>query len=428
MPSTPESTASRPAPSRYERRWRLPPPYLRGQEGLEGSLVLEELGGPLGLVLWQAMRDAALWALTPADRREGLFTGEAESRRLADLLALGEPPAALEEPLRALAALLSHPADIGPEAVMLACQRISQWAEEREARATALAFAQAAALATPASAREALRVGRLASQRGEYARAEGWLQRAVVLARQERDSVTHAWTYTALGHLYFQRGNFPASERHHLRALRISRRHSLLRREAAALHDLLTVCGATGRYAEALHFAGQAVAAYGPNHDRLPSLAHDVALLLAEQGRFAAALPILTAVWPRLEPRQRLLGAANAARAAGALGDRDVFSRYAEIARELLGHEANEDTPSALLNLARGAAGLQMWDDAFDLGRESLRLASRLHQGKIQIAAESLLHSIDAERHLSSPGPSPVQPDDELASRVSRELVACLTG
>lgn len=418
---------------RFTRRWRLPPPYLREAEPLEGARILEEFAGPLGILLWQSVRDAGLWALTPADQREGLFTAEAEPRRLADLLSIGAARP-VEEPLRALAAMLTHPADVAPEAVMLACNRVSQWAESRDAIGTALAYAQGSALAMPASARSALRVGRLARRQGEYARAEGWLQRAVVLARQEADRVTHAFGYSALGNVYMMRGNMPAAERHHLRALRIADRHSLQGRAAAALHDLFVLCADTGRLDRAVAYARRAIIAYGPKHERMPALAHDVALMWLERGEFARALPVFEAVWPYMPANQRVLGLANAARAAGPLGERETFRSCQEaVIRIVEGAGPRENHAAALLNVARGAAGLGDLDLGLSLAERTRALANELQEHKISFSAENLVQSIEVERSarrapVETGAMSVTTTVDESADALVDELVACFAG
>lgn len=392
--------------------------------------------GPLGLVLWQSVRDATLWALTPAEERQGLFTPDAEPRRLADVLTMGADAASIDDPLQALAGMLSHPADIAPEAVMLACDRVSVWAEGRGSVAAAIAFAQASALALPASSRAALRVGRLARRAGEHTRAEGWLQRAVVLARQEGDHVSHAWAYTALGRLHMLRGNSPAAERHHQRALRIAERHSLRARVAAALHDLFTLCAQSGRFPEAVTYARRAVAAYGPKHTRLATLAHDVALMWLESGEFTRALPVLEAAIPRMAPNQHVLGLANTARAAGSLGQRETFTRcQVAVAAIVAAGGELENHPGALLNVGRGASGLGDLELAATLATRAQRLATELGQHRVVFGAESLLASIEARRRAAgaprSPAGVPAPADREptpQADELAGELVAGLAG
>jgi hypothetical protein len=65
------------------RRWCIPPAILREpEETLEGSLILVEFEGDLGLLLWNSLRDVTLWAAVPPERREGLFKPEAAQKRL----------------------------------------------------------------------------------------------------------------------------------------------------------------------------------------------------------------------------------------------------------------------------------------------------------------------------------------------------------
>ncbi|HET6765498.1 MAG TPA: hypothetical protein VFH27_17550, partial [Longimicrobiaceae bacterium] len=57
-----------------KRRWCIPPAILREpSETLEGAQVLDEVGGRLGVLLWQCLRDVTLWAATDPEDRDGLF-------------------------------------------------------------------------------------------------------------------------------------------------------------------------------------------------------------------------------------------------------------------------------------------------------------------------------------------------------------------
>lgn len=425
-----ETTAPRPSrPARaQQRRWRVPPPYLHAAEALEGATVLEEVPGPLGMLLWHCMRDVTLWATTPVEQREGLFAPEAEQRRLAALLALGPAARELEAPLRAIAAMLSHAPDTAPEAMMLACQRVSQWAEAGGALGTALAFAQAAALAVPAAARPALRVGRLARQRGDYARAEGWLQRCVVLARQGGEREVHAWGYSALGNLHRMRGNLPLAERCHLRALRIARRNSLISREGAALHDLFVVSMDRSRHEDALHWARAAAAVYGPRHANYHALAHDVAVLWLEQGRYGIALGVFQRIEMRMRPQRNLTVVSNIAHSAGGASAADVFERCWTDCWELVEREGQAaGVPSALLSLARGAAALGQLDRARDAALRAQELAHRLGEGKTQFEVEALLASLAAEHAATPRVLEHARDGDELAAQFAGELVEGLS-
>ncbi|HYJ78402.1 MAG TPA: hypothetical protein VEW03_02275, partial [Longimicrobiaceae bacterium] len=141
-------------PRKPRRRWRwhVPPALVHGDESLEGTELLEELTGAVGVVFWQSMRDVTLWAtVREPEERAGLFAEGTHARRLAQLEAAGVD-AAVEAPLRALAAICRDPEGVAEAEVLGACGDVSRWAEDRELRATAIAFAQAGALAAPAHA------------------------------------------------------------------------------------------------------------------------------------------------------------------------------------------------------------------------------------------------------------------------------------
>jgi tetratricopeptide (TPR) repeat protein len=389
-----------PSPSKPRsliRRWRVPAHYLLGTERFEGSAMLEELPGALGTLLWQCERDVRLWATSTQVEREQLFAPTAGERCLAMVATLEMDAGEVFAPLEAIAAMLRHPVDADPQAVMLACQRISQWAEGRDCRAAALAFAQAAASVQTGSAYSAVRVALLARRAGDFGRAEGWLNRAIVLARQSGDWTTYAQAYSGLGKVNLLRGNLPSAERCLGKALRIARTHGLALQQAMAHHDLFVVLAEEERHTEALAHAAEAFSLYPAEHaDRL-SLAHDVAASWVEQGQYAAALPVLEAVVSHMEAPARALGYANAARAAGALGLRGRFEAFWHLCIDTLERVGTHSViPGTLLNLARGAALLQDLGEAEATARRAVRLAERLHLNKTSFECEAFLNSLHA--------------------------------
>ncbi|HEU0015000.1 MAG TPA: hypothetical protein VFQ45_15030 [Longimicrobium sp.] len=386
-----------------QRRWRVPPALKRGEETFEGLGLLEEVTGETGLVLWQSLRDVLLWAEAQDDERAALFTPDAETARMAMILAAGLD-AEVEEPLGALARLLSRPEATPEELVSLACRRVAQWGDGQGMLATALAFAQAAATVTPGDAAAAFAVGKLARRRAEYARAETWFRRAVALARQSGDWATYALSFIGLGSLSRQRGNLPASRRFLVRAVRAAKRNSLHAVEACALHDLFGVAVEAERVEEAQELARAAFEAYGPGSDLLPRLAHDVAYWWITQGNFSRAVPVLHSVLPHLDEQPiRLMTMANLARAAGATGDREGFRTAWDRAFDLLRDGSVDETAAqALLELAHGAASLSLWDRAESAAREALEIGSRRNEAKIRLTAESLLDSVRHHRAVES--------------------------
>ncbi|MDP9349296.1 MAG: hypothetical protein M3P24_09190, partial [Gemmatimonadota bacterium] len=343
---------------RQRRRWRwhIPPAILQGEEKLEGMELLDELQASrtvevdreTGLVLWQSLRDVTLWASfdtmgqpgaqdaadedtgkqkpmrdyrpTVADRA-GLFSSTAAERRNASLARI-DPELGITDPLRVLAGLLEDPLGTPQEVVTGACGEISHWAEEHELMATALAFGQAAALASPRNPVTGLRVGKLARKKGENARAETWFRRTVGLARQAKDWASYAEAFLWLGNLYVQRGSFPVARHLFIRSARAAKRHSLRNVHAGALHDLLVVAVLTGNIQEAASLARAAFDTYGTEHPRLPALAHDIAYFWMRLGQFEPALAVVEVLLPEMRTAaSRMVVLGSIARAAGGVGD-----------------------------------------------------------------------------------------------------------
>src|SRR4051812_20807023 len=158
---------------RTARRWRTPPAITTGAENFEGMAVLDEIGGPLGFLLWQAARDVVLWAQFSPEERVGLFEPGADAL-LHGLIRSAGVEVQLESPLMTVVRMVGAPDTARAETVELACQHIAHWADGHGYTATAIAFAQAAALTVPYDAGAAYAVGRVARRRAEYARAETW--------------------------------------------------------------------------------------------------------------------------------------------------------------------------------------------------------------------------------------------------------------
>ena len=70
---------------RTTRRWRTPPAITHSGEAFEGGGVLEELKDPLGVLLWQVVRDVYLWGSLHPDERAELFAPGAEAALLSTL-------------------------------------------------------------------------------------------------------------------------------------------------------------------------------------------------------------------------------------------------------------------------------------------------------------------------------------------------------
>lgn len=415
-----------PAPSSRTRRWRVPPPLTRGADVLEGADILREMTGEAAVLVWKSLRSVTLWAAaSPRDHGE-LFAEGAEERRVAEILVAEIDPEVVDS-LHTLATVLGGPSRVRRETVALACRQVAQWAQAHDYAATALAFTQAAALVCPGDAQLAHEVGRLARSGGELARSESWHRRAIMLGRQTGAWESYARSYVSLGNLASHRGNFPQARRCQIKAYRTARRHGLGEVMAMALHDLFLIAVDTGRAATAQRYARQAFRAYGPTHRRIPYLAHDLAVLWNREGQFTQALPVLAALLPRFDrPDEQLLVQANIARAAGGVGNADLFEHAWKAADNLMIlPQTHARKAQALLNLARGATGVGEWGRAERAAEAAIEAAANRGEAQIVFQAEAVLMSARSQLAVAS-NSSSVEPIQEDSGVVVEEFVEAL--
>jgi tetratricopeptide (TPR) repeat protein len=395
---------NRPRKPRRRWRWHVPPALTHGGESLEGAPVLDEVQGPLGLLLWETYRDVVLWS--GAEEREGLFAAGAHAARMREIEAAAPDPA-LERALRGAAMVVADPAGAQEADIMGACRQAADWAEQRGLKGTAVTLATAAALASPPNAAAAYRVGQIARNNEENARAETWFRRAIGLGRQAKDWASYAEAFLGLGNLYKLRGNYPAARRFHIRALRAARRHALRDIVARALHDLFTIAVETGTPAEAQELARLAFRAYGPRHAKLPALAHDVAYFWMGLGRYAPALDLFRAVLPHLvDANERMLCAANMGHASGALGDRPGFEEAWEQVWAADDREKLYKSDQALLELAHAASSLRDWTRAEMAAEASRDLAQKRGHGHVVILSDAVVEAARRKRITETPPPA----------------------
>jgi tetratricopeptide (TPR) repeat protein len=386
--------------SRTLRRWRIPTALAHGDDVLEGLSVLDDVPGELGIVLWQALRDASLWAAASPKARSGIFTANAEANRMAAVLS-APVPRELEVPLGVLARMTGAPETAGEANVALALREISLWLDERGLLGSALAYAHAAAMVSAGDAATAFIVGRLARRRAEYVRAETWFRRTAALARQSADWASYARAFMGLGALYLQRGNLPLAYRFRRRALETTERRVLEDLRGTAYHDLFEIAVHMDRGGEAHAYARCAFEAYGSGHARVPMLAHDVAYFWMQRGGFERALAVFEAILPHFaRSTDRVMVLSGLARAAGGSGRRDLFDlAWAEVARSMR-QVTEERQASVLLEVAQGAISLSDWGVAQQAAEHALDVATRRAEGQVRLAAEAVLDC--ARRHESA--------------------------
>jgi tetratricopeptide (TPR) repeat protein len=416
---------------RTSRRWRTPPAITHGNEAFEGAGILDEVRGPLGLLLWQSLRDVSLWASFPPEEREGIFVPGAEESRLASVRS-AEVDVQVEPPLMTIVRMVGSPESARSETVAMACQHIAHWADGQGHHASSIAFAQAAAMALPADASYAYAVGRLARRRAEYARAETWFRRAVALARQSGDWTSYALAFSGLGNLYAQRGNVPAARRFHVRSLRAARRHSLRQIQGSALHDLFVIAAATPDRDDPERYARAAFEAYGQDHPRLPALAHDLAYHWILKGHYEAALNVLQALLPHMTRLdERLVVLANVARSAAGAGERKLFEEtWDEVWDGIARSDSLENAAQVLVELAHGAAALGEPERAERAADRAVQVASQRGEARVRAEAEALLEQVRRSRGTrrapEAPHPEGGGEADAFAADLVRTLNAAL--
>ena len=419
-------TDEKPRPPRRRRPRQPLSPLTRSLNSplLPHAAVLEELLSPTGGLLWQFLQDTTLWSTADRSAREGLFADVARATE-------GVVPE-VEEELDALAVLVRDPhPDAGPLIARM-CDRVRMWAEGKGVYATALAFAQAAALSDPENARCAYQVGRLSRQRAEFARAEVWYQRAAVLATRSSDAETRALSLSGLANLHGQRGNYAAALRLNERAVRLAHRHSLREVLGTSYHGLAVLQFETGAVQEGMRSIRRAVRALGVHHGLIPFIVHDAAVALMDQlGEFAAAGEVFQALLPHFtRPGERLLVLANFARAAGATGQKQVFEALWTDTWPVLRGSAECVATDSLVALARGAVSLGEWTCAREAAERALSLAQERGEGKTIFLAEAVLGACESERQHSvrtaHPQSAPSCEETAGAAMLARDCIQTL--
>jgi len=344
------------------RRWCTPPPILRDPaDGLDGDTILEELPGALGILLWQSVRDVMLWADTPPGARRILFADGSEGRRTA-LLATTELPREVAAPVRALRDLLTTRTRAGAGTVSVSCLEIATWAAREGRLHTAVAFAQAGALASPTFAEAALHTGIHAAAAGQRTRAETWLRRAVNVARREKDRAAYSSALVELGRVNESRGDRERAERFFRLAFRAGRRFAARSARMRAAHGLFRLALGRNDPVGATQFALAAQRVYDPEAKDGRMLLLDLARFWMDLGDVARARAALRRLAPSralLSPPDRLASEALVARAFAVRGSRrnEIAAGAAAIAWGMMGEEglADEVRLAAALDLAHGA-------------------------------------------------------------------------
>jgi tetratricopeptide (TPR) repeat protein len=405
------------------RRWHIPPPVLglTGFTGPEGAVILEEVEGPLGVLLWRTFRNVATWSATPAAARAQLAVdGDAS---VLEAINDAVPPAELAGPLNVLAAIrtATQPKEA---AVGSAVQAVGRWATSAGHGRAGAELHQLAASVCPSDPDAALLAGRATRRIADYSRSEIWLQRAIDLARRAEDWRTYADGFLELGTMMRRRGNLPAARRHFKRAYRRALRAGLHDLRAQAAHDLFVTYTELSRREDAEHWALEALRTYPRGDANIPRVAFDLAFLWLADGQHEEALRVFTTVEPLVSGAGNAVVWGGIGRAAGGCGDRERFERARA---ELLRASPSAGLSDAWLELARGARLLQHVDHAVEAATTSLEMARSRGEHKVEIQAEEFLSQLNMATPAEKP---PLEPpagsrwDPSIAEEVIHVLQA----
>lgn len=368
-----------------------------------GAELVRELPQEVALPAWQTLRSVLAWAAAEPGARGPLFDPDAMEAWEIELLRAEWDPD-LRLPLAVIVGLLVDPEAASPERMARACLCVADWALERGAVSTALAFAEAAALSWPEQPRYAYMCGRLLRAHARGRAAEQWMRRCVRGARDIGDPEIQTLGLNSLGNILYERGDFPAAKRILSAALRLARRHHLHERQGEVLHDLCVVATWSEELIQAEQYARESYDIYRTGHERLPRLAHDIAVLWMKQGYFSRALFVLRELPQFLDSSEdRARVQAILARAAAACGQANVFedawnAAYPVLSDPSFGKRAAPD----FYELGIAASSLGQWERAIDALDRALALAQCSGESDVVHRAEVALANVRAGRVAES--------------------------
>lgn len=367
---------------------------------MDGLEILEEVPGQLSLAVWQVYRDALEWVNSPADARSELFQAPlSQSAYLQQLVALSTSSQLSEALSTAWKVLGAGSGDSRARLSLThALEKIASWAEAEGYDQTSAAFRGLAAGFRPRDADLAFRAGRAERRCGRFHQAEAWFQRSVGLARRSGDFAVYASAYLGWGLLAEERGRRDDARHLYTKALRAAKRGSLRGLMAAARHNLIPLCIPDRPFEEGHAHIVAAYRLYDPATAPLARLASDAGTFYGDHQYYQLALELLEAALPLIRRRaERTAVFSNIARAAAALGKRDLFSRAEQ---EVLSESVNptEHTASALLELALAANTLGLHRKSRAWAAEAFRIASERGSESVEDAARRIIAELGEHR------------------------------
>ncbi len=364
-----------------------------------GTEIVRELPAELALTVWQVLRSVLMWAAEIPAQRGDLFEPRAMEQWERELLE-GTFDIDLRYPLAVIVGELADSEAASPEHLAHACLCVTEWGLARNATRTALAFTEAAALCRPDHPRYAWMAGRLLRTHGFLREAEQWIKRSVRVAGSTGDWETQTLGLNSLGNVFYEAGRFREAQQSHMQALRGVRKHGLREREGEVMHDLFIATAYVGELEQAEEYARAALDLYLPQHDRLAALAYDVAFLWMKRGDYSRALPVLMELSGHFrEPHERVVVLASTARAAGAVGDDDAYSRFSADALVLAAEsQTGRGVAYALYELGLGASSLGRWESAEQYLMRAESTARTRGEADVIVKAGNALSAVRVQR------------------------------
>jgi hypothetical protein len=284
--------------TRAKRRWTIPPAPNRGiDERLPWFDVIAEVPAPANLVLWMLLRDIGIWAAAHPRQRLRLFRGAVLRGGARSV------PRHVRGDVRELARMLRRNS-VGAGAG--ACRRLASTIAMTAPR-TGMAFARAAALLEPDSARAACDVGLHSRAMGQLGVAESWFRRAVALARRAGDWSTHATALADLAETLEALRDEATAGRAFATVLSTCRRHSLSCETAARAHlGLIRLSLAQDSAADVHRRVRRVLVCYKPIlHPRAATVRIELARMFLLHGRRDDAALALRFPMARGTPEER---------------------------------------------------------------------------------------------------------------------------
>lgn len=238
----------------------------------------------------------------------------------------------------------------------------------------------------------------------EYPRATSWFDYSLYLARRSSDWQAYAEACAGYGNMYYHTGNFPRARYYHERCLRVARRNRLREMVGAAHHNLFAIEMEVGNYDTAEAHAARAHRAYPPESPCVARLARDLSWRWTIMGHFTRALPLASEALNHFTvPVDRALVWADVARAAGGVGEHDVFEQAWAETWVLVGRGVTEPFAAGiLLDLAHGAKSIGETARAARAAIKAAERAQERGEGKTVLEAEALLDSLHLKPQRSN--------------------------